>query len=68
MVIVYHVAAKRAIKKAPWGKKEMTLDCRISALQSRVISVHSYYLTSLVNLAFYGFDSVSFVPNIFRLF
>ena len=34
----------------------MTLDCLLSLqqLQPRVISVHSYYLTSLVNLAFYS--------------
>ena len=35
----------------------MTAVCYLS-LQSRVISVHSYYLTSLVNLAFYGFPSL----------
>ena len=34
----------------------MTLDCSLSLqqIQSRVISVRSYYLTSLVNLAFYS--------------
>ena len=46
-------------KKTPLrAKKEMTLDCGDSPLQSRVISVHSYYLTSLVNLSFCGIDSV----------
>ena len=40
-------------------RREMTLDCcflsdsRNIFVQSRVISVHSWYLTSLVNLAFY---------------
>ena len=41
----------------------MTLDCSyplIRSSQPRVISVHSYYLTSLVNLAFYRFDKSLF--------
>ena len=36
--------------------KEITLDCHRSAGQPRVISVNSWYLTSVVNLSFYGFD------------
>ena len=37
-------------------EKEMTLDRVLSKQQSRVISVLSYYLTSLVNLSFCRFD------------
>ena len=51
-------------------KKEMTLDCRILLvmhLQPRVISVLSYYLTSLVNLSFYRFFDDAVHPfNPFR--
>ena len=45
-------------------KKEMTLDCP-SNDASRVISLHSWYLTSLVNLSFYGFNKCS-NPNLFH--
>ena len=45
----------------------MTLDCTSFRLQQpRVISVHSYYLTSLVNLSFCGLDvtfSVVEIPS-----
>ena len=41
------------------ANKEMTLDRVLSKQQPRVISVLSYYLTSLVNLSFYGFDPAS---------
>ena len=30
----------------------------VCTIQSRVISVHSYYLTSLVNLSFYGLEDL----------
>jgi len=50
-------------------KKEMTLDCGIfDALdQSRVISVLSYYLTSLVNLSFCRFLTMPLFPAILPL-
>ena len=41
----------------------MTLDRVLSKHQPRVISVLSYYLTSLVNLSFCGFDPVHVLPN-----
>jgi hypothetical protein len=48
----------------------MTLDCVLSKHQPRVISVLSYYLTSLVNLSFCGFDpasrSAQFSNRVFR--
>ena len=43
------------------GKIEMTLDCNFLSdsrnffVQSRVISLNSWYLTSLVNLSFVDF-------------
>ena len=40
------------------NKKKMTLDCRLATEQPRVISLRSWYLTSLVNLSFYRIDSV----------
>lgn len=39
-------------------QKEMTPDCP-SCDASGVISLHSWYLTSVVNLSFYGFDGLS---------
>jgi len=46
-------------RKNPY-KREIALDCSsFRRIQSRAISLHSYYLTSLVNLSFY-----SFVPKI----
>ena len=36
----------------------MTLDCRLATEQPRVISLRSWYLTSLVNLSFYRLDAV----------
>ena len=51
------------IKKRPCGrptKKEMTLDCPFrNPLQSRVISVLSYYLTSYGYLRFYWIRSAA---------
>ena len=46
----------------------MTLDCTSFRLQQpRVISVHSYYLTSLVNLSFCGLDvTFNFFRNTFQ--
>ena len=47
------------MRNGPCGHaQEMTLDCFIfrCSLQSRVISVLSYYLTSLVNLSFCRLD------------
>ena len=52
-------AERNALSAATRRRREMTLDCcflsdsRNIFVQSRVISVHSWYLTSLVNLAFY---------------
>ena len=46
----------------------MTLDCSyplILSLQPRVICVHSYYLTSLVNLSFCRFDIPFFLSSEF---
>ena len=37
------------------NKKEMTLDRRLATVRSRVISVLSWYLTSLINLSFCRF-------------
>ena len=50
--------------------QEMTLDCFIfrCSLQSRVISVLSYYLTSLVNLSFYRLDFAFSDPIDFGIF
>ena len=50
---------KATVRNGPCGHaQEMTLDCFIfrCSLQSRVISVLSYYLTSLVNLSFCRLD------------
>ena len=57
---------RRKKSRPPGGgtKKEMTLDCP-SNDASRVISLHSWYLTSLVNLSFYGFNKCS-NPNLFH--
>ena len=38
------------------NKKKWPLTVASSHIRSRVISVHSWYLTSLVNLSFYGID------------
>ena len=60
------------IKKRPCGrptKKEMTLDCPFrNPLQSRVIPVLSYYITSYGYLRFYWIRSASFPPAILQLF
>ena len=56
-------------KKLPRGqgspnKKEMTLGCAtLRTLQPRVISVHSWYLTSLVNLSFCSFGLPSLLSE-----
>ena len=59
------------MRNGPCGHapQEMTLDCFIfrCSLQSRVISVLSYYLTSLVNLSFCRFFA-SFVLSKFILY
>ena len=40
----------------------MTLDCEpFGFFQPRVITLQSYYLTSLVNLSFYGFSAILLV-------
>ena len=55
---------KDAFSNAPQKpyKREIALDCSsFRRIQSRAISLHSYYLTSLVNLSFYSFLPQSFL-------
>lgn len=73
-----HQASPEQLKTVFWiqiepsfrqDKKEMTLDCPFrNPLQSRVIPVLSYYLTSYGYLRFYWIRSAAFPPTILRFF
>ena len=56
---------KIAASRLQLHKKEMTPDLHLTTVQSGVTSVHSYYLTSLINLSFYSFVGrrLSFVKD-----